>query len=125
MRTPSRSAFIFAMGLVATTSAAGIVGISAANASPEHARSAPAAVTMTVPGTGVAVTTDMDDQGDVTGTTAGDDVNDQNETEANDVNDNNGAPEPAATEAEHHDRGTAAGDGNGQDASDDTPAADA
>ena len=74
MRTPSRSAFLFAMGLVTATGAAGIVGISAANASPSHARSAPASVSMTVPGTGVSVTTDMDDNGDVTGTTAGDDV---------------------------------------------------
>src|SRR3954470_1095980 len=109
MRTPSRSAFLFAMGLVASTSAAGIVGVSAANASPGHARSAPSAVTMTVPGTGVAVTTDMDDNGDVVGTAAGDDVNDMDETEAEDVNDDNGTPAPEATET---------ADGHGDDAND-------
>src|SRR3954466_11729036 len=114
MRSPSRSAFLFAMGLVAATGAAGIVGVSSANASPSHARSAPASVSMTVPGTGVTVTTDMDDNGDVMDTTAGDDVNDMDETEAEDVNDDNGAPETEATETEHHGDGNDAGDDNGQ-----------
>ena len=121
MRTPSRSAFLYAMGLLAATGAAGIVGISSANASPSHAspshaRSAPASVSMTVPGTGVTVTTDMDDNGDVMDTTAGDDANDQNETEANDVNDDNSAPAPGATET---------ADSSGNDANDASDANDA
>ena len=100
MRTPSRSAFLSRWAWWPRQSAAGIVGISAANASPGHARSAPASVSMTVPGTGVSVTTDMDDNGDVIGTTAGDDVNDMDETEANDVSDDNGQDARTTPETE-------------------------
>jgi len=86
MRTPSKTAFTIAISLITAGGAAGVIGVTAAQAAPEH--HAPASVTTTVPGTGVDVTNDIDDQGQVTGTTAGDD-NDPAETE-NEVGDDHG-----------------------------------
>ena len=127
MRAPSKAALALAMG-VFTASGASAIGVTAAIAAPSHAHSATTHdVSTEVPGTGVDLTDTMDDNGAVTGTTAGDDDATEvaNDDDATDLGDQNDPAEPAETE--HHDGATTShddgqdtndNDGDGQDAND-------
>ncbi|HET7310229.1 MAG TPA: hypothetical protein VFJ17_02770 [Mycobacteriales bacterium] len=84
MRTPSRAALALALGVFTTTGITAVAS-TAANAAATHpslARPAAAShsanvVSLTIPGTGVRMSATMNDQGDVTSTSAGDDQGDE------------------------------------------------
>src|SRR4051794_7247217 len=124
MRTPSRAALALAMGVF--TAGGLTVAATTADASASHGQSARTvhAVSVTVPGTGGRMTSDVDDDGNVVGTSAGDD--DANEVDANEVDDNGtdagstnstSQPQPAVINAPNQ-AGDEQGDDNGQDQAD-------
>src|SRR4051794_31507351 len=84
MRAPSRASLALAMGVFATTglTAVAATSASAAPASPSLARPAVAhhtarVVSLTLPGTGLQLNASVDDEGNVTGASAGDDQGDE------------------------------------------------
>src|SRR4051794_41795807 len=106
MRTPSRPTIALAMGGVFAT--IGLTGAAAASAAPAHPALARPAVahhtarvlSLTVPGTGLRLSTSVDDEGNVN---EGDEMENEPEVkevkdDANDANDdaNDGDPEPGA-----------------------------
>src|SRR3954451_1015645 len=137
MRTPSRAALALAMGVF--TAGGLTVAATTADASASHGQSARTVhqVSVTVPGTGVRMTSDVDDDGNVVGTTAGDDDANEVDDNANEVDDNgtdagttNGTSQPvvinAPTQAgdeqgddDAQDQADDQGDDNGQDQADD------
>src|SRR3954452_22915808 len=111
MRTPSRAALALAMGVF--TAGGLTVAATPADASASHGQSARTVhqVSVTVPGTGVRMTSDVDDDGNIVGTSAGDDDGDEVGVDDNGVQlgDDNDAAEALDDQ----------GDGNAQDAADD------
>src|SRR3954470_12975914 len=84
MRTPSRAALALAMGVFTTTGLTAVAATSAtaAPAHPSIARPVAAphsthSVRLSLPGTGVRLTASVDDEGNVTDTSAGDDDGDE------------------------------------------------
>src|SRR5690349_13524399 len=107
MRTPSRAALALAMGVFTTTgiTAVATTAASAAPAHPSLVRPAAAShsartISVTIPGTGVRMSSTLDDQGDVTGTSAGDDQGDEVgvDDDAVELGDAEDAAEPVDTQ---------------------------
>src|SRR3954465_5318656 len=122
MRTPSRAALALAMGVF---TAGGITAVSATTAdaaAPSHAKVARTVhnVTVTLPGTGVRLTTGVDDAGQVTSTSAGDDDGDEVGVADGDValgaDDDAAEPVEAGDDQGEDNQGQDAGGDQGEDA---------
>ena len=128
MRTPSRASLALAMGVFA---AGGLTAVATttADAAPAHPQTPSRTVhsiSFTVPGTGVRMTSDLDDDGNVVATSAGDDEGDEVGIDDNgvDLGDENDAAEAVDDQGEDNRDQDEAGDDQGEDNNDQGEAGD-